>query len=70
MYMMEGLYNGKYEYPLTPGSEAAGTVMESGGGLYAWWLFGKRVAFVRAAEKSGKFSIGGVYAEYAVTNAW
>lgn len=33
MYMMEGLYNGKYEYPLTPGSEAAGTVMESGGGL-------------------------------------
>ena len=22
------------------------------------------------AEKSGKFTVGGVYAEYAITNAW
>jgi len=67
-YMMAGYYNGTYKYPLTPGSEGCGTVVAYGGGWAAWWLMGKRVAFVRCPEGAGKFSIGGSYAEYAITN--
>jgi len=69
-YMMAGKYNGTYQYPLTPGSEGCGTVVAYGGGWTAWWLMGKRVAFVRCLEKAGKFKVGGTYAEYAITNAY
>jgi len=55
---------------LTPGSEGCGTVVAYGGGWTAWWLMGKRVAFVRCLEKAGKFTVGGTYAEYAITNAY
>ena len=36
----------------------------------AWSFKGKRVGFTRMAESGGKFTIGGSYAEYVVTNAY
>ena len=69
-YFMRGFYNGKYTYPLTPGQEGSGTVIASGGGFRGWTLVGKKVGFVRQAEKAGKYSIGGCYAEYCVTSAF
>ena len=68
IYMMQGNYNGTYEYPVTPGGEGSGTVIAYGGGIGAWTLMGKRVGFTRMAERGGKFSVGGSYAEYVVTN--
>ena len=68
--MMQGNYSGEFIYPLIPGAEGSGTVIESGGGLHAWSLVGKRVGFTRQIEKGGKFSVGGSYAEYCVTNAF
>ena len=70
LYMMQGNYSGTFSYPLTPGSEASGTVVAYGGGWMAWWLMGKRVGFTRKAEKGGHFSVGGSYAEYVVTTAY
>jgi len=70
IYMMQGDYNGKYEYPFAPGGEGSGTVIASGGGMQAWWLKGKRVGFIRMAEKGGKFSLNGSFCEYVITNAW
>jgi len=68
--MMQGNYGGTFQYPLTPGGEGSGTVVSYGGGFGAWMLQGKRVGFTRAAERGGKFSMGGSYAEYIVTNAY
>ena len=68
--MMQGDYEGKFEYPLTPGSEGSGTVIAYGGGMMAWMLMGKRVAFVREIERAGHFTKGGSYAQYVVTNAY
>ena len=70
IYMMQGEYNGTFEYPLIPGSEGAGTVIESGGGFMTWGMVGKRVGFTRQMEAGGKFSVGGSYSEYCVTNAY
>jgi NADPH2:quinone reductase len=70
LYMMNGQYSGTFEYPVTPGSEGSGTVIAYGGGWGAWFLMGKRVGFTRISEKGGKFSKGGSYAEYVVTNAF
>lgn len=67
---MQGNYNGKYEFPLIPGGEGAGTVVANGGGFYGWTLVGKRVAFTRQSESGGKYTIGGTYAEYVVTSAY
>lgn len=76
LYFMEGLYGdlAKFNYPISPGWEGAGTVIETGGGFLAWLVKGKRVAFSKAdegkeGEKNG-FKIGGAYAEYAITNGW
>ena len=68
-YYMAGKYNGTYQYPIAPGLEGSGTVLESGGGFYAWTLVGKRVAFTRDLERPGFYSKDGSYAEYCVTNA-
>lgn len=68
-YYMAGKYNGNYEYPLVPGLEGSGTVIQTGGGFYSWTLMGKRVAFTRMLERPGQFSKNGAYAEYCVTNA-
>lgn len=46
---------------VTCGSEGSGTVIESGGGIFAWRLVGKRVAF---------FKYNAVWAEYAVVSAY
>ena len=70
IYMMQGKYNGNFTYPLTPGAEGSGTVVGYGGGWMAWMLMGKRVGFTRQSESGGKFSVGGSYAEYIVTNAF
>lgn len=70
LYMMQGNYNGEFDYPLTPGSEGMGTVVANGGGVMGWRLVGKRVGFSRPGEKGGKFSRGGAYAEYIVTTAF
>jgi len=70
LYMMNGQYSGTFEYPVTPGSEGSGTVVAYGGGWGAWFLMGKRVGFTRQTEKGGKYSKGGSYAEYVVTNAY
>jgi NADPH:quinone reductase-like Zn-dependent oxidoreductase len=70
LYYMQGQYNGKYTYPLVPGSEGSGTVVESGGGMLAWSIMGKRVGFTRMMERGGVFSKDGAYGEYIVTNAF
>jgi NADPH:quinone reductase len=78
LYFMQGLYGGSnlanFIYPISPGWEGAGTVVETGGGFMPWMMKGKRVAFSKAdegkgAEKTG-IKIGGAYAEYCVTNAY
>ena len=69
LYMMQGDYSGTFEYPLVPGSEGAGTVVSSGGGIIAWSLVGKRVGFIRQSDKPGRYSKDGAYAEYIVANA-
>jgi NADPH2:quinone reductase len=76
LYFMEGKYDAlaKICYPISPGWEGAGTVVESGGGFLGWMVNGKRVAFTKADEgKEGEtngFKLGGAYSEYVVTNAW
>ena len=47
LYMMQGNYSGTFEYPVVPGSEGSGTVIQSGGGIAAWMIMGKRVGFTR-----------------------
>jgi len=62
-----------YEYPLCPGWEASGTVVENGGGLHGWYLMGKRVTFTRCMEpvvKDAVLKINGVWAQYALTHAY
>merc|ERR1712195_291387 len=68
--MMQGNYSGTFEYPVIPGAEGSGTVISAGGGMMGWSMIGKRVGFTRAQERGGKFSRGGSYAEYCVTNAY
>ena len=62
-----------YNYPLCPGWEASGTVVENGGGIHGWYLMGKRVTFTRCMEpvvKNAVLKINGVWAQYAITNAF
>ena len=57
---LKGQYGIKKAFPCTQGLEGAGVVVESGGGLLAWSLVGKRVACARGS---------GTYAQYLVTKA-
>ena len=50
---MEGKYATNIEYPVVPGGEGSGTVIQSGGGIYAWRLLGKRVGFSQAISGAG-----------------
>ncbi|CDW81714.1 zinc-binding dehydrogenase family protein [Stylonychia lemnae] len=68
-YYLAGQYHGTYAYPIVPGGEGSGTVIASGGGIYAWSFVGKRVTFTRQMERPGQFTKDGTYAEYVVTNA-
>ena len=70
LQFMSGLYKGDYEFPLVAGSEGSGTVIASGGGLYAWSMLGKRVTFTKNFEVEGKYTQHGAFAEYICTNAW
>ena len=46
LYMMQGNYSGTFEYPVVPGGEGSGTVIEYNGWA-GWMLMGKRVGFTR-----------------------
>lgn len=56
-------YSGKHSYPFTPGLEGSGTVVETGSGLLARQLNGRRVAC------SALMPGDGTWAEYMVTSA-
>lgn len=60
---LSGKYSTKKQPPTVPGFEGSGTVVQSGGGVMAWRLVGKRVA-VAAND-----SLPGCWAEYMVTDA-
>lgn len=57
------------QFPLAPGWEGAGTVVENGGGIIGWRLVGKRVAVTKCQEPNKRFSIGGCYQQYMITTA-
>jgi NADPH:quinone reductase-like Zn-dependent oxidoreductase len=60
---LKGTYANKPQYPLTPGIEGSGKVIESGGGVIANLRKGKEVA---CTSTKGK---GGTWAKYIVTKA-
>src|SRR5262249_16191769 len=62
---VRGLYGFKKPLPAIPGFEGSGTVVESGSGLMARVLKGRRVACHAADPKIA----GGMWAEYLVTSA-
>lgn len=62
---IRGLYGFKKPLPAVPGFEGSGAVVESGGGVMARWLKGRRVACHAADPKIA----GGMWAEYIVTSA-
>ncbi len=62
---VRGLYGFRKPLPCVPGFEGSGTVVESGGGLRARLLVGRRVACSAADPKV----TGGMWAEYVVTQA-
>ena len=67
LYFMQGKYATNIDYPVVPGGEGSGTVVSSGGGLLAWRLIGKRVAFSQGVSGTG-FKSGGAFAEYAIVD--
>lgn len=60
---LQGTYSSRPDYPITPGIEACGTVVASGGGLMARLRMNKRVA---CTTTNG---LGGSWAEYMLTDA-
>mmetsp|Transcript_4568 Transcript_4568/g.3791 ORF Transcript_4568/g.3791 Transcript_4568/m.3791 type:complete len:106 (+) Transcript_4568:202-519(+) len=58
-----GKYGIKNDPPFKVGLEGSGKVVENGGGLYGWYLLGKRVACISTASSVGS------WAEYMVTMA-
>ncbi|HLJ25547.1 MAG TPA: zinc-binding dehydrogenase [Candidatus Angelobacter sp.] len=65
LMFIQGLYGFRKPLPAVPGFEGSGTVVESGSGLMARFLKGKRVACAAAEPKI----TGGMWAEYLVTSA-
>jgi NADPH2:quinone reductase len=63
LMFLRGLYGVKKELPVVPGFEGSGRVVEAGGGLFARYLKGKRVACAASPEGDG------TWAEYMVTEA-
>src|SRR6478736_10074723 len=63
LLLLQGKYGTLKTLPTVPGWEGAGTVVTSGGGLFARWLLGKRVACALMADR------GGTWAEYFVADA-
>src|SRR4051794_32283724 len=62
LLLLQGKYGTLKTLPTVPGWEGAGTVVASGGGLFARWLLGKRVACALMDDR------GGTWAEYFVAN--
>ena len=62
---IRGLYGFKKPLPAIPGFEGSGTVLETGSGMMAGFLKGKRVACHASAPNIA----GGTWAEYLVTSA-
>jgi NADPH:quinone reductase-like Zn-dependent oxidoreductase len=60
---LQGLYGVQKALPAVPGWEGAGTVVASGGGLFARWLEGRRVAC------GGQTDSDGTWAEYYLASA-
>jgi len=60
--LLEGSFGDKREYPIIPGIEASGIVVEAGSGLIPKMRLNKKVSCVT----SGK---GGTWAEYMITDA-
>lgn len=75
IYFMAGMYNKvaadgpNIQYPITPGWEGAGVVVENGGGLMGWRVVGKRVAVTKCHEPDERITIGGCFQQYMVTTA-
>jgi len=67
LIFMQGKYSTNIDYPVVLGGEGSGTVIASGGGLLAWRLVGKRVAFSQIISGAG-FKSGGAFAEYAIVD--
>lgn len=65
LMFVQGLYGFKKPLPATPGFEGSGTVIETGSGMMARFLKGKRVTCAAADAKIS----GGLWAEYVVTSA-
>jgi len=49
--------------PTVPGFECSGTVVKSGGGLFGWYVMGKKVGCIADSRLPGTWS------EYLVTTA-
>src|SRR5262249_29116562 len=65
LMFIQGLYGFKKSLPAVPGFEGSGTVVETGSGMLARFLKGKRVACAAADPKISS----GMWAEYVVTSA-
>jgi NADPH:quinone reductase len=65
LMFITGNYGFKKPLPAIPGFEGSGTVVETGSGMMARFMKGRRVACAAADAKS----TGGMWAEYIVTSA-
>src|SRR5215510_4342990 len=65
LMFITGNYGFKKPLPATPGFEGSGTVVDTGSGVMARFMKGRRVACAAADAKSK----GGMWAEYIVTSA-
>jgi len=61
--LLQGTYAGSHQYPIIPGIEGTGIVVQSGKGIIAGLRKGKRVACTSSEKK------GGTWAEFMVTSA-
>jgi NADPH2:quinone reductase len=63
LLLLTGKYGVRKTLPAVPGWEGAGAVVQSGGGLIARWLLGRRVAFGSQADRDG------AWAQFAIADA-
>src|SRR4051812_38600627 len=56
LLLLQGKYGTLKKLPTVPGWEGAGTVVATGGGLFARWLVGKRVACALRADRDGTWA--------------
>lgn len=53
---LKGKYSSKRKLPSSPGLEGSGLVIASGGGLMAWRLKNRRVAFISSDYSNGSWA--------------